>query len=170
MKKFINVALALVIIFTAQSLSAQKFAYVNTQEILQALPEVKEANANIETFRNQLINLGQKKVETLRTKYAELEQKQAQGELSPKQIEIEAQKLKEDVMKIAQFEQESQQRILDKSEELLKPIRDKVQKAIDDVAKENGYTYVFDASLGFILYAEDSSNASGKVKAKLGLK
>jgi outer membrane protein len=169
MKKLINVALALVIIFAAQSLSAQKFAYVNTQEILQALPEVKEANANIETFRNQLINLGQKKVETLRAKYAELEQKQAQGELSPKQIEIEAQKLKEDEMKIAQFEQESQQRILDKSEELLKPIRDKVQKAIDDVATENGYTYVFDASLGFILYAEDSANASGKVKAKLGL-
>ena len=169
MKKLINVALALVIIFAAQSLSAQKFAYVNTQEILQALPEVKEANANIETFRNQLINLGQKKVETLRAKYAELEQKQAQGELSPKQIEIEAQKLKEDEMKIAQFEQESQQRILDKSEELLKPIRDKVQNAIDDVAKENGYTYIFDASLGFILYAEDSANASGKVKAKLGL-
>lgn len=169
MKKVINVALALVLMFGLQSLKAQNFAYVNTQEILQNLPEVKEANANIETFRNQLINLGQKKVETLRTKYAELEQKQAQGDISPKQLELEAQKLKEDEMKIAQFEQESQQRILEKSEELLKPIRDKVQKAIDDVAKENGYTYVFDASLGFILYADESTDASSKVKAKLGL-
>lgn len=169
MKKAINTVLALVILFAAQSMVAQNFAYVNTQEILQALPEVKEANANIETFRNQLINLGQKKVETLQAKYAELEQKQAQGDISPKQLEIEAQKLKEDEMQIAQFEQESQQRILEKSEELLKPIRDKVQKAIDDVAKENGYTYVFDASLGFILYADESTNASSKVKAKLGL-
>lgn len=169
MKKVLNIALALVMIFGFQSLKAQKFAYVNTQEILQALPEVKEANANIETFRNQLINLGQKKVENLRTKYAELEQKQTTGDISRNQLEIEAQKLKEDEMKIAQFEQESQQRILEKSEELLKPIRDKIQKAIDDVAKENGYAYVFDASLGFILYAEESTNASAKVKAKLGL-
>lgn len=169
MKKILNIALALVLMLGFQSLKAQKFAYVNTQEILQALPEVKEANANIETFRNQLINLGQKKVENLKAKYAELEQKQAAGDISRNQLEIEAQKLKEDEMKISQFEQESQQRILEKSEELLKPIRDKVQKAIDDVAKENGYAYVFDASLGFILYAEDSTNASSKVKGKLGL-
>lgn len=169
MKKLINLGLGIVLLFAFQSINAQQFAYVNTQEILQALPEVKEANANIETFRNQLINLGQKKVETLRAKYGDLEQKQAQGDISPKQLEIEAQKLKEDEMKIAQFEQESQQRILEKSEELLKPIRDRVQKAIDDVAKENGYSYVFDASLGFILYADESTDASGKVKAKLGL-
>ena len=169
MKKLMYTGLALLMVFAVQSLKAQKFAYVNTQEILQNLPEVKEANANIETFRNQLINLGQKKVETLRSKYAELEQKQTQGDISPKQLEMEAQKLKEDEMKIAQFEQESQQRILEKSEELLKPIRDRVQKAIDDVAKENGYSYVFDASLGFILYADESTNASSKVKTKLGI-
>jgi len=60
MKKAINLALSLVILFAANSLVAQNFAYVNTQEILQGLPEIKEANANIETFRNQLINLGQK--------------------------------------------------------------------------------------------------------------
>lgn len=169
MKKVINLALALMMLFAVNTIQAQNFAYVNTQDILQALPEVKEANANIETFRNQLISLGQKKVETLRSKYGELEQKQAQGDISPKQLELEAQKLKEDEMKIAQFEQESQQRILEKSEELLKPIRDKVQKAIDDVAKENGYSYVFDASLGFILYADESSDASAKVKSKLGI-
>ena len=169
MKKLINLGIAVMMLFAFQNVSAQNFAYVNTQDILQNLPEVKEANANIETFRNQLINLGQKKVETLRAKYTELEQKQAQGDISPKQLEMEAQKLKEDEMKIAQFEQESQQRILEKSEELLKPIRDRVQKAIDDVAKENGYAFVFDASLGFILYADEASDASAKVKAKLGM-
>jgi outer membrane protein len=169
MNKIIKLGFAIVLMFGLQQINAQKFAYVNTQEILQNLPSVKEANANIETFRNQLINLGQKKVETLRAKYGELEKKQAQGDISPKQLEIEAQKLKEDEMKIAQFEQESQQRILEKSEEMLKPIRDKVQKAIDDVASENGYDYVFDSSLGFILYADKSTDASAKVKSKLGI-
>ena len=57
----------------------------------------------------------------------------------------------------------------EKSETLLKPIRDKIQAAIDEVAKENGYTYIFDRSVGIILYAEDSTDISGLVRAKLGM-
>ena len=148
----------------------QKFAYINTQEILSNLPEVQQANSNIETFRNQLISLGQQKLEALQKKYKDLEAKQNRGELSPKQLDEEAKKLKLEEEQLAKFDQESQQKIMKKSEELLKPIRDKVQKAIDDVAKEEGYEFIFDASMGFILYADDSTNISDKVKAKLGIK
>ncbi|MGE5355274.1 MAG: OmpH family outer membrane protein [Deltaproteobacteria bacterium] len=152
------------------SASAQKFAYLNTQGILSGLPEVQQANSNLETFRNQLVNLGQMKVEALQTKYKDLEAKQAKGELSPKQLDEEAAKLKQEEEALSKFDQESQQRVLEKSEELLKPIREKVQKAIDDVAKEGGYQYVFDASMGFILYADSSTDISTQVKAKLGIK
>ena len=148
----------------------QKFAYINTQEILSNLPEVQQANSNIETFRNQLISLGQQKLEALQKKYKDLEAKQNRGELSPVQLDQEAKKLKVEEEQLTKFDQESQQKIMKKSEELLKPIRDKVQKAIDDVAKENGYEFIFDASMGFILYADDSTNISDKVKAKLGIK
>jgi outer membrane protein len=148
----------------------QKFAYINTQEILSNLPEVQQANSNIETFRNQLISLGQQKLESLQKKYKELEGKQNRGELSPVQLEEESKKLKTEEEQLQKFDQESQQKIMKKSEELLKPIRDKVQKAIDDVAKENGYEFIFDASMGFILYADESTNISDKVKAKLGIK
>ncbi len=148
----------------------QKFAYINTQEILSNLPEVQQANSNIETFRNQLISLGQQKLEALQKKYKDLEAKQSRGELSPVQLDQEAKKLKVEEEQLAKFDQESQQKIMKKSEELLKPIRDKVQKAIDDVAKEEGYEFIFDASMGFILYADDSTNISDKVKAKLGIK
>lgn len=159
-----------VFIFLANISFGQKFAYINSQAILGNLPEVKQANASIETFRNQLISLGQKKVEALQKKYKELELKQSRGELSPLQLDTEAKKLKADEEKLGKFDQESQQRIMEKSEELLKPIRDKVQKAIDDVAKENGYDFIFDASMGFILYADKNTDISDKVKAKLGIK
>jgi outer membrane protein len=152
------------------SVSAQKFAYLNTQAILGALPEVQMANTNLETFRNQLVNLGQMKVEALQTKYKDLEAKQAKGELSPKQLDEEAAKLKQEEEALAKFDQESQQRVMEKSEELLKPIREKVQKAIDDVAKEGGYQYVFDAGMGFILYADASTDISEQVKSKLNIK
>lgn len=167
MKKLTSV---IVLILLAGMAFGQKFAYINTQEILGNLPEVKQANANIETFRNQLVSLGQKKVEALQKKYKDLEQKQGRGELSPMQLDEESKKLKAEEEKLQKFDQESQQRIMEKSEELLKPIRDKVQKAIDEVASENGYEFIFDASMGFILYADQKTDISDKVKVKLGIK
>jgi outer membrane protein len=160
------IAFILVSVFS----NAQKFAYINTQAILGNMTEVQQANSNLETFRNQLVNLGQMKVEALQTKYKDLEAKQAKGELSPKQLEDESAKLKLEEEALNKFDQESQQKVMEKSEELLKPIRDKVQKAIDDVAKEGGYQYVFDASMGFILYADASTDIGELVKTKLAAK
>lgn len=151
------------------SLNAQKFGYINSQELIQAIPEVKEANANIETYRNQLLKKGEEMIKSLQTKYQGLQAKQASGEIAPKQLEVEAQTLKQEELKIAEFDQKSQQQIFEKSESLLAPIREKVQKAIDDVAAENGFEYIFDYSVGFLIYADESLNVSDKVKAKLGV-
>lgn len=153
----------------AVNMQAQKFGYINSQELIQNIPEVKEANSNIETYTAQLQKKGQEMLQSLQTKYEALEKKRAQGELSPKQIEVEAQQLQQEEMTIAKFEQESQQNIRNKSETLLSPIRERIQKAIDDVAAENGYTYIFDYSMGIILYADQSSDVSAMVKAKLGM-
>jgi outer membrane protein len=169
MKSISKILCFLILMVSIQILSAQKFSYVKTEEILQTLPEVKQANSELETYRNQLISLGQKRVETLRSKYTDLQQKQAQGNISPVQLEQETNSLKEEEQQIVTFEQESQQKIMTKSEELLGPVRDKVQKAIDDVAKELNYTYVFDNSTGFILYADETADITPQVKAKLGL-
>lgn len=156
-------------LFATLSLSAQNFGYVNTQELIQSIPEVKEANSNIETFRNQLQKKGQDMIKNLQTKYAGLEQKRERGELSPKQIETEAEKLRAEEQQIMTFEQESQQQILKKSEDLLQPLRNKIQTAIDQVASENGYTYIFDYSTGFVLYGDQSADVSNLVRAKLGM-
>lgn len=151
------------------TLSAQNFGYVNTQELIQSIPEVKEANSNIETFRNQLQKKGQDMIKSLQSKYAGLEQKRERGEMSPKQIEVEAEKLRAEEQQIMKFEQESQQQIVKKSEDLLQPLRTKIQTAIDDVAAENGYTYIFDYSTGFVLYGDASADVGGLVRAKLGM-
>lgn len=162
----------LILAFIAAStlgLQAQKFGYVNTQALIQEIPEVKEANANIETYKAQLQKKGQDMIKSLQTKYQALEQKQASGEISPKQLEMEAQELKKEELKIAQFEQDGQKKMVDKSESLLKPLREKIQTAITDVAKENGYDYIFDYSMGIILYADATTDVSALVKGKLGL-
>jgi len=85
------------------------------------------------------------------------------------QLETEAQELKKQEIKLAQFEQESKQKIVTKSEALLQPIRDKIQNAINTVAEEQGFDYIFDYSMGVIVYADETSDVGALVKAKLGM-
>ena len=111
----------------------------------------------------------QTKATSLQTKYTALVRKQDQGEISPKQFEVESQALEQERMNIAKYQQEIQTNLSTKSEELLKPIRDKINKAIEDVANEGGYTYIFDMSIGVLLYADESTDVSAQVKTKLGI-
>ncbi|HMQ07472.1 MAG TPA: OmpH family outer membrane protein [Saprospiraceae bacterium] len=160
----------LMIMMGSTQVDAQKFGYINSQEIIGSMPEVKEANADIETLKQQLQKKGQEMITAFQTKYRTLEDKQAKGEISPKQLEAEAAKLKDEEQKIMEYEETSQQRIMQKGETLFKPIQDKVNQAIKDVAAENGYTYIFDASLGIILYADESTDITRLVKTKLGIR
>ncbi len=60
----------------------------------------------------------------------------------------------------------------EKQVELFQPIYAKVDKAIKDVGKENGFLYVFDIAKGSLLYFDEtkSTNVMALAKAKLGLK
>lgn len=151
------------------SVQAQKFGYINSQELISQLPEVKEANAKIETLKKQLQKKGQDMITALQTKYTALQKKQTDGLIAPKDIDIEAAKLKEEEATLATFEQTSQQKIYEKSEELLSPIQNTINNAIKEVATDNGYTYIFDSSLGLVLYADPGTDVSALVKVKLGL-
>lgn len=161
--KLLFVAIAFVSF--SMTASAQKFGYINSQELIAQLPEVKEANANIETLKTQLQKKGQDMITALQTKYSKLEADR--DNYSPKQLEAEAQKLQTEERKIAEFEQTSSQKIITKSEELLKPIQTRINDAIKAVATENGYTYIFDASMGVVLYADPGTDVTALVKAKL---
>ena len=167
MNKFFILVFAF--IFSSLSVSAQKVAYINSQEILASLPEVKQANSDIEVMKGMFQKKGEEMVKDLQMKYQDLQQKQAGGTLAPVEIEKQAAALKAEEAKVGVFEQSSQQKIMEKSEELLKPIQDKVNKAIKDVASENGFLYIFDSGMGVVLYADPAADATKLVKTKLGI-
>jgi len=61
--------------------------------------------------------------------------------------------------------------LLKKEQALLEPIQTKIRKAIDDVAKERGYRFIFDSSKGgMVLYGRDADNVMKYIKPKLGMK
>lgn len=146
--------------------NAQKFGFVNSQEILGEMPEVKQAEANLEALQQQLQKRLQASIEQLQTDYVDIQRKVEQGELSPRQQEVEAQTLQERQQKLAGEEQDMVNQIQAKREELLEPIYARVNEAIAEVAKENEFTFIFDQAV--LLYYEDSQDVSAQVRAKLG--
>ena len=72
-------------------------------------------------------------------------------------------------VRIQEFQQTSQQSSQDKRTEILAPILEKAQNAIDQVALENNYTYIFDIAIGSIVYGKDSNDITELVKSKMGI-
>lgn len=162
--------ITIALIFTALQCSfAQNYGYVNSAELLSELPEVKKADASLNTLQKQMQSKGQEMVQELQAKYEKLAQQEKQGLMAPKQIQEEANKLRQEEQNIAQYEQEMMQKINSKREELLQPILDRVNNVINEIAKAKGYSMVLDSSSGVILYADDSADLTSDVKAKLGL-
>ncbi len=161
-------ALGLTMSLTA---SAQKFGFVDSANILESMPKVKEAESNLEALGKQLQAKGQKMMQDFQAKYAELEKRAREGDITPKEQESQLAVLREEEQKILAFEQDMQKQLAEKRESLLAPILEEVSAAIEAVAKENGYVYVFDSSpgIGVLLYADESTNVTDLVKVKLGI-
>ncbi|MEM9820392.1 MAG: OmpH family outer membrane protein [Bacteroidota bacterium] len=172
MKKFMKISF-LFIAFLSMTLTvqAQKYGYVDSENILNGMNEVKQMTPELESLQTQLQKKGQQMVEDLQTKSKNAQAKLERGEMSPKEQETMQAELQQDQSKILAFEQEMQQKMLDKREELLKPILDKVNGAIEQVAKENGYTMIFNGSraAGILLFVDGSADITPQVKTKLGI-
>ena len=71
--------------------------------------------------------------------------------------------------RIREFQTKAQSSLQTKEQELMKPLVQKAKDAIETVAKENSYTYVFDSGSGALLFQPESDNLLPLVKKKLGL-
>ncbi len=161
--------LILILVASTTFLSAQtaKFGYVNSQELLAEMPEIKEADSELETYQKQLISKGQDMVKTLEAEYKDYVESAQKGLLSQVQIQQTETQLATKQQEIQAYEQEVQQKIIEKRETLYKPILDKVKMAIESYGKANGYTMIFDTSSGTLLHAEESDNLLDSIKQEL---
>jgi outer membrane protein len=170
MKRF--TAIAALIIFVAAAGHSQnlKFGHVNSDELIQAMPEYDSATANLEKFRKELVN-------ALELMTVELNNKNdAYSKESKNLTDIVKQTKEQELIdlnrRIQDFQQNAQTQLQNKQVELFQPIYTKVDKAIKDIGKENGFLYIFDVAKGALLYFDEtkSTNIMALAKAKLGLK
>ncbi len=146
-----------------------KIAHVNTAEILDAMPDKAKAEKDLEKYYGEL----QSQLETMAKEYQTKMQDYEANQATMSNL-VKQSKEKEIIdlqTRIQTFQANAENEFESKRAELLKPILDKIQTAINNVGKEKGYTYVLDLATGAAVFVgDDAINATNDVKAKLGIK
>lgn len=152
------------------SSNAQKFGYINTQELLLGMSEMKLADNDVQKLQNDLLIKGEEMVVKFETAYKAYMEEANGGTLSKVQMQQKESVLVAQQDEIKNFETEIQQAVAQKRDELYKPILDRVKTEIEKLGKEGGYTMIFDTSAGMILHAEESENIMAALKERLAAK
>jgi outer membrane protein len=170
MKKYFVTLLTLAVISfgAANAQKAQKIGHINSQELLAAMPESDSAQKKIEALAKEHESVLEemtveynKKLEALNKDYATF------SDLAKASKEAELQDLQN---RIQTFQQSAQDDLQKKRMEFFKPIQDKALKAVNDVAAENGFSYILDSGIGAVVYeGPDAQDILPLVKKKLGL-
>ncbi len=142
-----------------------KIGYTNVEYILLQLPESKQIESQLKDHSTQLEN-------QLKTKYSEYETKLQAYEKGAATMDATIREDKEKELmglnnSIQEFQRNAQMSLQQKEKSLVDPIITKIDKAIKDVAKENGYTYVI--SNQALLAGPEDGDISPLVLKKLGV-
>ncbi len=164
------IKLACVIILLAGTIQAQnlKFGHINSTQLLSLMPETKLADSTLQKFGASL----ESQLKTMTNEYQSKVGDFRAGEatMSEPIKEAKAKEINDLEQRIQDFQESAQQSLQKKKEEIYTPIIKKAEDAIKDIAKEKSYSYIFDTSVGVVLFAQESDDILPMVKTKLGLK
>lgn len=145
-----------------------KLGYIDSNELLDLMPGKDSVQDALKSYQKTLEN-------QLQTMYSEYQTKVQEYQTNSSTMSDIIRQTKEKELadletRIQTFQQQADSDLQDKQVALLQPILDKAKNAISAVAKENGYTYIFDVGTGAFLFYEKGDNILPLVKTKLGLK
>jgi outer membrane protein len=168
-KRMKKIMIVLGLLYAGNQVNAQqKIGYINSEELIMAMPEAKKADADItayaKTFQDQL----QAMQKELETKYKAYEA--GVKTMTEAMKDVKEKELTDLQNRIQSVQQGAEEKIAAKRQDMLKPITEKADAAIQSVAKEKGYAYILDANAGGIIYALPTDNILADVKTKLGIK
>ena len=168
MKHLKNLFIASTILLMSNlTLNAQsKVAHINTQELVEAMPDMKNAKSELE-------KLGKTYETDIQAMATELQNKikQYDAESSTKTDEENGKRLQEVQgmeQSIRQYQAQAQQDLQKKEIELLKPITEKAKNAILKVGNSQGFDYVLDSSQGQGVIMANGKDLLADVKSELG--
>ncbi len=162
--------LAIIFILATGAIQAQtlKFGHINSTQLLTQMPETKMADSTLQKFGTTL----EAQLKTMTNEYQSkvTEFRANEATMSEPIKEAKAKEINDLETRIQDFQESAQTSLQKKKEEIYTPIIKKAEDAIKGIAKEKGYSYIFDTSVGVVLYAQESDDIMPLVKTKLGLK
>lgn len=153
----------------ASAQAAQKFAYINSQNVLAAAPGAADAQAlfakEMDGLRAQVQKLG----DSL-TAMTEAYRKE-ELTLSPAAKETRLKGLREKEQEFQERQQKLQEQADQRQQELMTPILDNVRKVLDEVRSEGGYSFIFDVAQqpAIIVSADKNLDVTDRVVSRLKL-
>lgn len=153
---------------SVQAQSPLKFGHINSTQLLSQMPETKAADSSLQKFGTSLENQLKTMTAEYQSKIADFKSKE--GAMADPIREAKLKEISDLEERIQSFQESAQSSMQKKKEELYTPILKKAEEAINAVAKEKGFSYIFDSSAGTLLFAQESDDVLPLVKGKLGLK
>jgi outer membrane protein len=170
MKNLRNLSILAIFLLASMGLAAQqpaKFGHIDTNELLSLMPGRDSAMVQIQRYARELESTYTAMQTELQTKYQDyLEKESTFSEVIRQSRQRELSSLQERIM---EFQESAQQDLVEQENRLLSPIIEQARQAIQDVAEENGFTYIFDTSAGGLIYWDRGEDVMPLVKAKMGL-
>ena len=167
MKKLVVIAAAFLFAGAVASAQGLKFAHVNFNELVQLMPEMDSARVQMEASQKEIQDTYQSMVEEFNAKYSEYGEKQATWTQSVRESkEREIQSIQ---TRIQEFEQSSQQDIAQLQNTLMAPIYQKAQDVVNNLAKAQGFIYVFDSSQLLYIDANQSTDLTKSAREALNI-
>ena len=160
------VLLMAVFLFGTSTTFAQKYGHVNANDIFLAMPGADTLQTALQKYQEELEAEYTSMYTEFQTKYEKFNREA--GTMSTAVRQLREKELTDLQERISVFEQSLQDLMQDRQIELMTPFQEKILQAIKDVAKENGYAYIFDSKN--LLYSDGGDDVSGLVKKKLGIK
>jgi outer membrane protein len=155
-------------IFTSAGAQNLKFGHIDLQALVQVMPERASAETTFNNFQSELEEVLGEMQQNYQQKLNELEQLGEGASEVKRNAKIS--ELQDIQQRIQNYQMTANQQLQQKQAELLQPVFDKAENAIQDVAKEQGLLYVFDTGTRVVLYKSNQSmDLLPLVKQKLGL-
>ncbi len=169
MKRITFTTILLVVFFCTTSLSQAKIGWVNSKAITEKLPEAQEAQRQLDNLVTEWQNELAKMQNDWQKKFAEYDKKKLiltdQGKADS---ERELQDLDKKIADYRNRKFGQSGELFQKQNDLMKPVQDKIFKAIQEIAKEEEYDYVLDKSGDILLlYTNDKFDLTDKVLEKI---
>jgi outer membrane protein len=172
-----NAAIAFLAGFLALSMSVDnspRIGHVYMEQVLSRMNEAQEMNRIIDRFMaERQAELAQQKAQ-LEAKYAAHQQKEQKGELTDAGRIISNSELKAMQAAYEATQANAEQELMQKRQDLIRPIAQQMQKAMKEVAAKEGYTHVFNSADGtgnsIVIVAPEGDDLTLKVLKQLGVK